>query len=37
MVEIAQFILGMVGVALLFQWIDRDRQDSSEYPQDYMG
>ena len=37
LIEPAEFVIGLVGVWWLFQWIDQDRTDPLDHPQDYMG
>jgi hypothetical protein len=33
--EIFLFVIGVIGLILLFRWVDRVRTDPLDYPQDY--
>lgn len=35
--EIVQFIAGLAGLIILFRWLDKDKTNPIDYPQDYMG
>ena len=35
--EILGFVIGVIGLLLLFRWVDWGRTDPLDYPQDYMG
>jgi hypothetical protein len=37
MLELLEFIVGMIGLILLFKWLEKDKPDPMDYPQDYMG
>lgn len=37
LLEILIFVIGMLGLILLFRWVDKVRADPLDYPQDYMG
>jgi hypothetical protein len=37
LIELAEFVIGLVGLWVLFHWIDQDRSDDLDRPQDYMG
>jgi len=37
LIELAELVIGLVGVWLLFHWIDQDKPDPLDHPQDYMG
>jgi hypothetical protein len=37
LIELAEFVIGLVGLWLLFHWIDQDKSDGLDRPQDYMG
>jgi hypothetical protein len=37
LLEILGFVIGLIGLILLFRWVDRVRTDPLDYPQDYMG
>jgi hypothetical protein len=35
--EILIFVIGVIGLILLFRWVDKIRTNPLDYPQDYMG
>jgi hypothetical protein len=35
LLEILLFVIGVIGLLLLFRWVDRVRSDPLDYPQDY--
>jgi len=35
LLEILGFVIGVIGLLLLFRWEDRVRTDPLDYPQDY--
>jgi hypothetical protein len=35
LLEILLFVIGMIGLILLFRWVDLVRTDPLDYPQDY--
>jgi hypothetical protein len=35
LLEILLFVIGMIGLILLFRWVDPVRTDPLDYPQDY--
>jgi hypothetical protein len=35
--EILQLIIGLIGLVILFRWLDKIGPDPMNYPQDYMG
>ena len=37
LLEIIQFVIGVIGLVLLFRWVDQARTNPLDYPQDYMG
>jgi|LakMenE18May11ns_1017448.scaffolds.fasta_scaffold9757527_5 hypothetical protein len=37
LLEILEFVIGVIGLILLFRWLDEFRTDPLDYPQDYMG
>jgi hypothetical protein len=37
LIELAEFVIGLVGMWWLFHWINRDGSDDLDRPQDYMG
>ena len=37
MLELLELIVGLIGLFLLFKWLEKGRPDPMNYPQDYMG
>jgi hypothetical protein len=35
LLEIVEFVIGVIGLILLFRWVDQVRTDHLDYPQDY--
>jgi hypothetical protein len=35
LLEILLFVIGVIGLILLFSWVDKVRTDPLDYPQDY--